>query len=86
MAFKPDPVELALQGLEAWLSCPRDVFETEVYRFVERLPPMEVLDAVRIAQAKLPEGGLRGFKYFCGVCWQKLDNQRLRHAFNASQR
>lgn len=83
METVPDPIERALEEMEAWLSCPRDVFETEVYRFAERLPGMEVLDAVMIAQGKFPDGGMRGFKYFCGVCCRKLDNQRLRHALNS---
>ena len=82
MATTPDPVETALQIMEAWLERPRHIYQAEVYRFAGRLPWKEVLEAVKIAQAKFPDGGLRGFKYFCGVCNRKLDDQKLRRAWD----
>ena len=82
MPAVPHPVETALRIMEAWLARPRHIYQAEVYRFAERLPPEEVLEAVKIAQAKFPDGGLRGFRYFCGVCNRKLDDQRIRRAWN----
>jgi hypothetical protein len=68
--------------MELWLMQPREIYEVEVYRFADRLPPAEVFDAVTIAQTKIPEGGLRGFRYFCGVCNRKLYHQKIRRAWN----
>ena len=75
-------VETALQIMETWLARPRRIYQAEVYRFAGRLPPDEVLEAVKIAQVKFPDGGLRGFKYFCGVCHRKLDDQNIRLAWD----
>ena len=83
MATIPDPIETALAIMEAWLARPRHLYQVDVYRFADRLPPEEVLEAVRIAQAKCPNGGLGGFKYFCGVCNRKFDNQKLRLAWES---
>lgn len=69
--------------MEVWLERPRSIYQVEVYRFADRLPPGEVLEAVKIAQAKFPDGGLCGFKYFCGVCNRKLDNQKIRLAWDS---
>jgi hypothetical protein len=40
--------------------------------FLERLPFTEVLRAAEIACAKFNRGGNRAFRYFCGVCWNKI--------------
>lgn len=45
-----DPIETALQIMAVWLARPRDLYQTEVYRFAQLLPPEEVLEAVKIAQ------------------------------------
>jgi hypothetical protein len=82
MAITPHAVEMALQIMEVWLDRPRHIFQADVYRFADRLPPEEVLEAVMIAQAKFPDGGLSGFYYFCGVCNRKIDNQRMRDQWN----
>lgn len=51
-------------------SVPRSEF-LSVSRFVERLGVYEVLDATEIAAAaKLYQGKV--FRYFCGVCWNKI--------------
>lgn len=83
MYTPPDPIETALKLMETWLSRPRLLYQADVYRLADRLPPEEVLEAVKIAQAKFPAGGWRGFKYFCGVCHRKRDNQKIRDAWNS---
>ncbi len=82
MTTTTQSVEIALEMMEAWLARPRHIYQVDVYRFADRLPLVEVLDAVKIAQTKFPDGGLRGFKYFCGVCHRKLDDQEIRHAWD----
>lgn len=83
MAITLHPVETALRLMEVWLARPRCIYQADVYRFANRLPPEEVLEAVKIAQEKFPDGGLSGFKYFCGVCNRKLDNQKIRLAWDS---
>jgi hypothetical protein len=46
------------------------------------LTPEEVLEAVWIAQAKLPQGGIDAFKYFCGVCHNMIREQKIRQSWN----
>lgn len=43
-----------------------------VKRFVERLGLIDVLEAVDITLAAAIHGDAREFKYFCGVCWNKV--------------
>lgn len=51
-------------------SVPRDDFAS-VKRFVERLGPEPVIDAADIAMAA-PVPDWRVFKYFCGICWNRV--------------
>jgi len=41
-----------------------------------------VLEAVEIAQAKLPDGGESALRYFCGVCNCMIQEQRIRQSWN----
>lgn len=44
-----------------------------VQRFLERLPYEDVVEAARITRLNMSRYGLaRQFKYFCGVCWNRL--------------
>lgn len=43
-----------------------------VKMFVERLGFHDTLDAAEIARAAVSWRGERRFKYFCGVCWNKI--------------
>ncbi len=43
-----------------------------IKRFNELLPLHEVLEAAEIARAKKPSSENLRFKYFCGVCWNKI--------------
>jgi hypothetical protein len=43
--------------------------------FLERLPFTEVLDAVRIANAKWSRSSSRHFRYFCAICWNKIKDE-----------
>ena len=43
-----------------------------VKNFVTRLGVHQVLDAADIAVAKNGTGSARCFKYFCGICWNKI--------------
>ena len=68
----------ALQELDEWLYRFQDFYLKDASWFALRLPPEEFLDAVEVAKRKIPQGGTRGFKYFCGVCQRKLDFQQMR--------
>jgi hypothetical protein len=82
MPATPHPVKRALQIMDEWLNLPQDTYRPALYRFAQRLPPEEVLEAVEIAQAKIPEGSLDAFKYFCGVCHSKIQERRIRLSWN----
>ncbi len=43
-----------------------------IKRFLERIPLIEVLEAAEIAVIRMRVGSIKGFKYFCGVCWSKI--------------
>lgn len=43
-----------------------------IRQFVEKLGVHEVLDAADIARAKLIYSDYKQFRYFCGVCWNKI--------------
>jgi hypothetical protein len=47
-----------------------------IRKFLAELPQIEVLHAAEIASLRFPRGGDRGFKYFCGVCWSKIREER----------
>jgi hypothetical protein len=40
--------------------------------FNEKLPLEEVIDAAQIARAAKPFSDFQRFRYFCGVCWNKI--------------
>lgn len=40
--------------------------------FNERLPLHSVIDAADMARAKFPYNRAKCFKYFCGICWNKI--------------
>ena len=65
-----------------WLGLPEDDYKPKVYLFAQRLRPEDVLEAVWIAQARLPSGGMPAFKYFCGVCHNMIREQRIRNSWN----
>lgn len=68
--------------MEDWLGLPERQYKATVYLFSHKLPAEVVLEAVEIAQAKLPEGGERAFRYFCGVCCRRIEEQRIRNSWN----
>lgn len=78
----PNPIRLALQIMAVWLGLSEDYYKADVYWFAQRLPPEEVLEAVEIARAKFPEGGLNAFKYFCGICHRKREKRNIRLSWN----
>lgn len=49
----------------------RDWFQS-IKNFVEKLGSFEVVEAAEIARAAKPWSEANRFKYFCGVCWNKL--------------
>jgi hypothetical protein len=77
MYKRPPQIQLALDFMDEWLGLPESEYKWDVYRFAQKLPPDEVLEAVLKAQAKVPAGGMPGFKYFCGVCWGKIEDQEI---------
>lgn len=46
-----------------------------IKRFIERLPLQVVLDAAEVTNANWPWPGDRHFRYFCGVCWNRIREQ-----------
>lgn len=68
--------------MDDWLGLPERDYKATVYVFSSQLPPDEILEAVEIAKARLPDGGRDAFKYFCGVCWRKIKEQRIRLSWN----
>ncbi len=82
MSLTPHPTSLALKIMDGWLGLPEKDYKAKVYMFAQRLTPEDVLDAVWIAQAKLPEGGIPGLKYFCGVCHNKIRERRIQLSWN----
>ena len=60
-------------GVDRTVGCSKDQF-LSTKMFVEKLGFHEALEAMEIASAA--KGGIsRCFKYFCGVCWNKLRKQ-----------
>lgn len=47
-----------------------------VKQFLGRLPIDEVMDAAQIARAFRTHSDRRRLRYFCGVCWRKIDPTR----------
>lgn len=43
-----------------------------VKRFIEKLGVYEVIDAAEIAIAKFPRTKARSFRYFCGICLNRI--------------
>jgi hypothetical protein len=53
-----------------------DDCEATVRTFLARLPAQEIIDALYIALARIGNANTRKFfKYFCGVCWRKIQDQ-----------
>jgi HNH endonuclease len=50
----------------------RDWFQS-IKRFVETLGFHEVLDAMEIARSRKPRADREAFLYFCGICWNKIN-------------
>jgi hypothetical protein len=44
----------------------------EIKTFNERLPLHVVIDAAELAYARRPFSDRQRFKYFCGICWNKI--------------
>ena len=57
-------IKLALEIMDAWLGLPQHTYKATFYRFANELPPDEVLEAVEIAQAKIPLGGRECLQVF----------------------
>lgn len=43
-----------------------------IKHFVEKLTVYSVLEAAEIAKAKYPYSETKAFKYFCGICWNRI--------------
>ncbi len=82
MANKQHPVKRVLAIMEDWLGLPQSAYKVDVYWFATRLSPEEMLEAVEIARARLPDGGINGFKYFCGVCHRMIEKRKIRLSWN----
>ncbi len=45
---------------------------TTIKTFLKKLPVFEIIDAAEIAASVKPNSDYQKFKYFCGVCWNKI--------------
>jgi hypothetical protein len=43
-----------------------------IRRFLDKLPYEDVLEAAQIAAQNMPRGNAARFRYFCGVCWNRV--------------
>ena len=43
-----------------------------IKQFIQKIGLHECLDAAEVADARFPYSYNRSFKYFCGVCWNKI--------------
>jgi predicted PP-loop superfamily ATPase len=68
--------------MRVWLDLPERSYKPAVYLFAQRLPAVEVLAAVEIARAKIPQGSVDGFKYFCGICHSKIRERKIQLSWN----
>lgn len=48
----------------------KDSARISIRRFLEKLPPSEVREAMELACGRVNSD--RAFRYFCGVCWNKI--------------
>jgi len=64
----------ALVGHEG-SDCIPDI-KNSIRMFCTKLHPLEVLEAAQKANSFLPDAKMPTFKYFCGICWNKIkENQ-----------
>ncbi|MCK4621072.1 MAG: HNH endonuclease [Desulfuromonadales bacterium] len=56
--------------------CSEDGFNIKnragITRFLEKIDYFQVIEAMEIAVAKFPQGNYRTYRYFCGVCWNRI--------------
>jgi hypothetical protein len=57
-----------LEHMQDWLGLSESTYKAAVMLFALRLPPEKLIEAFWLAQCRKPNGGLDGFKYFCGIC------------------
>lgn len=64
-------VAAALEGVEKLQEYRKDRLSSIRY-FLEKLPFQVVRDAAQRTNYKWYEIGTRAFKYFCGICWNRI--------------
>lgn len=70
-----------LDHMPPWLGISPNTYKASVMLFALRLPPEKLIEALWIAQARKPAGGMAGFKYFCGTAhgmYRELQRTRSR--------
>lgn len=59
--------------------CSEDGFSiawlTSIKNFLRELNYYEVEEAMEIAVGRMPRGGYSTFRYFCGVCWNRIGDK-----------
>ena len=68
-------VREVLAHMETWLQISPRIYTPNVHLFALRLPPEKLIEALWVAQTRIPEGDLGAFKYFCGVCHRMIREQ-----------
>lgn len=69
--MKPTRQEAAaevLAEMKRWLRLSARTYTAQVQLFALKLPPGKLIEALWVAQAKKPAGGMPAWRYFCGVC------------------
>lgn len=61
-----------IEALQPGVTSFRRDWIQSIKKFLETLGFHEVLEAAEIAKAKKPYSNYTAFRYFCGVCWQKI--------------
>ena len=61
-----------LAEMQDWLHLSLRSYKGAVFLFALRLPPDKLIEALWVAEDRIPHGGLDGFKYFCGVCHRMI--------------
>jgi hypothetical protein len=81
MPTNPLLIDVAVSNMNTWIDLPESAFKATVHLFARKLPLGDLFIAIDIAHAKFPWGGEDAFKYFCGICHNKIREEQLRQSW-----
>jgi hypothetical protein len=76
LRIEEDKWEVAQALFPECTSMRRDWLQS-IKRFNEHLDLHEVIDAAEQALARMPYSDIGRFRYFCGICWNKIRGPRI---------